>query len=414
MANRIASPFIEILGKKYFVDSYTNVTPRILDNATRRLYDTKFHPLNLVSERIRHFFKHKSPENIGYKYDEFKFDSPVVTTEDNFDSLLVPKDHVSRRIKDTYYVNSQNLFRSHTSAHQAHCIELGSRAFMIIADCYRRDEIDSSHFPTFHQCEVFKLFNYKEVIGLKASIDDLYDPNINETELKQGIYSQEASSFVIRKLKECIESFVRDFFDNSDLETRWVSAYFPFTHPSYELEIFWKGQWMEVLGCGVVRDEILKNTQTADHIGFAAGFGLERFAMLKYAIPDIRLFWSNDTGITHQFEGKSPFDRFVYKPISSCPQCINDLSFWLPDGADSQSQPYDTNDFYDLCRSVSSDLIEQVKLVDEFTHPKTKKTSHCYRIVYRALDRVLTKDEVNLIHGKIADACRREFKVELR
>lgn len=413
MASRTAASLLEIFGKKYTVDGFTNVTPKIIDNATRRLHDKEFHPLRFVSDRIRHFFKDKVPEGIGYKYDEFRFDCPVVTTVDNFDSLLVPEDHVSRSKSDTYYVNSNHLFRSHTSAHQAHCLNQGSSAFICIADCYRRDEIDKSHFPTFHQCEIFKLFNHKDAIGINACVGDLYDSKLVETSEKQAEYSDQANSFVINHLKSSIENFVKDFFDNPNLKTRWVSAYFPFTHPSFELEVLWQDKWLEVLGCGVVRDKILRNAQVRDHIGFAAGFGLERFAMLKYAVPDIRLFWTKDTGFTHQFEGKTEFDKIQFKPISQCPQCINDLSFWLPETG-QQEDSFNPNDFYDLCRDVGSDLIEQVKLIDKFTHPKTKRISQCYRIIYRSSERVLTKQEVNEIHDQIAERCKNSFGVELR
>lgn len=412
MASIISKEFVEIIGKRYPADGYTNITPKVLDLMSRRLLEQRENPLYLISERIRHFFKTKSiPGDVGYQYDEYNFASPIVTHEDNFDSLLIPKDHVSRKKSDTYYVNSQYLFRSHSSAHQRHCLEQGGRAFISLADCYRRDEIDRSHFPVFHQCEVFKVYNHKEVLGNRTQAQQLYDPNGQETKTKQAIYSDEASDFVEKKMKASIEHFVKVFFDNPSLRTRWVDAYFPFTHPSFELEIFWRDKWMELLGCGVVRQEILKNAGIRDHIGFAAGFGLERFGMLKYEIPDIRLFWTKDTGFLHQFENKSPFDTIKFQPFSSCPQCINDLSFWLPEGGANEYSP---NDFYDLCRTVGGDLIEQIKLVDEFTHPKTKKSSHCYRIIYRAADRVLTKDEVNVIHQKIAQTTESQFNVELR
>ena len=177
----------------------------------------------------------------------------------------------------------------------------------------------------------------------------------------------------------------------------------------------WNNKWFELLGCGVVRVYFQADAGIRDHIGFAAGFGLERFGMLKYAIPDIRLFWSKDSGFTHQFESKSPFDEIKFKQFSLCPQCINDLSFWLPSTVDEASgEGYSPNDFYDLCRTICGELIEQVKLIDEFEHPKTGRKSHCYRITYRSADRVLTKDEVNVLHAQIAQACRDRFQVDLR
>lgn len=413
MVSRVSKQCIEILGERYNVDAWTNLTPKILDLASRKIYQQANNPLQLISERIRHFFRQNESRDIGYNYDEFDYPLPVVTTHDNFDSLLIEKNHVSRSKSDTYYVNANHLLRSHTSAHQNHCLEKGSKAFISIADCYRRDEIDRSHFPVFHQCEVFKLYTHKEILGRLASSDQIYDESLVESEDKQGVYSQIASTTVVEKLKFSIEEFVKKFFDNPNLETRWVPAYFPFTHPSFELEVLWRDKWMEVLGCGVVRDEILKNNNIRDHIGFAAGFGLERFGMLKYEIPDIRLFWSKDSGFIHQFENKSPFDVIKFKQFSSCPQCINDISFWLPTDERGHLSYY-PNDFYDLCRTVGGDLVEQVKLVDEFTHPKTNKISHCYRIIYRAADRVLTKDEVNEVHKQIAEQCEEQFQVKLR
>lgn len=391
------------------------MTPKVLDLAQRHIYKQTNNPLYLICERIRHYFKGNIHKDLGYSYDEHNYDLPVVTLEDNFDSLLIPKNHVSRSKSDTYYVNATNLLRSHTSAHQTHCLEKGSHAFISLADCFRRDEIDRSHFPVFHQCEVFKLYNHKEVLGVQATADELYDKAKVENDTKQAIYSQSASDFAEAKLKSTIENFVLDFFDDPNLQTRWVSAYFPFTHPSFELEVLWRDKWLEVLGCGVVRDEILQNAGIRDHIGFAAGFGLERFGMLKYAIPDIRLFWSKDSGFTHQFEDRSPFDIIKFKQFSQCPQCINDLSFWLPTTVDENTgESYSSNDFYDLCRNVGGEMIEQVRLIDEFKHPKTGKTSHCYRIIYRAADRVLTKDEVNVLHGQIAETCKSHFQVQLR
>lgn len=406
MASQTAIKSIELFGRTYLTDGFTNFTPRILELAQRRIYKQKSNPLYLISERIRDHFKQD--------FEEFNYECPIVTLDDNFDSLLIPKNHVSRSKSDTYYVNAGHLFRSHTSAHQAHCLKRGSKSFISLADCYRRDEIDRSHFPVFHQCEVFKLYNYKEVLeDINATADQLYDTSRLETDTKQGVYSQKASTFSELKLKSGVEKFVKEFFDDKSLQVRWVSAYFPFTHPSFELEIFWRDRWMEVLGCGVVRDEILANAGIRNHVGFAAGFGLERFGMLKYEIPDIRLFWTRDSGFAHQFENKTPFDEIKFKPFSSCPQCINDLSFWLP-ADDNEGNRYCSNDFYDLCRSVGGDLIEQVKLVDDFVHPKTKRRSHCYRIIYRAADRVLTKDEVNVLHQQIAEKCKAQFQVELR
>lgn len=189
---------------------------------------------------------------------------------------------------------------------------------------------------------------------------------------------------------------------------RWVPAYFPFTHPSFELEIQYNNKWVEILGSGIVERPILLPSQHDQHIAFAVGFGLERLAMLKYQIPDIRLFWSNDSGFTSQFKDKLPTDSITYKPISAFPQAINDCSFWLP----KDPTKFNENDFHELVRDVGGDLIEQVELIDQFS--KKDRTSNCFRIVYRSHERTLTKQEVNDIHEKIKSKAVEMFDVELR
>ena len=201
----------------------------------------------------------------------------------------------------------------------------------------------------------------------------------------------------------------------SDIEYKWVECYFPFTHPSWELEIFYNDKWLEVLGCGIVEQEILFNAGAQDKLGFAFGLGLERLAMVLYQIPDIRLFWSNDSGFRNQFVTDDAKKEIVYQPISKCPQCINDISFWLPTSPSSQEEEsFCKNDFYDLIRSIGGDLIEQVELFDEFYHPKKKRRSQSYRITYRHMDRNLTQEEVNKIHSEIEQAAIDRLLVQIR
>ena len=145
---------VNILNKTYPVDEWTNITPKLVSLIGRNLYLTKGNPIYLLSEAIRHFFD---------GYDCYVFDNPVVDLEANFDSLLIPKDHVSRHQSDTYYVNKDYVLRSHTSAHQRHCLQNRSTKFVCIADVYRRDEIDRRHHSVFHQCEAFRLYNLSQV-----------------------------------------------------------------------------------------------------------------------------------------------------------------------------------------------------------------------------------------------------------
>ncbi|XP_033367984.1 phenylalanine--tRNA ligase, mitochondrial isoform X5 [Parus major] len=217
----------------------------------------------------------------------------------------------------------------------------------------------------------------------------------------------EAVRLVEFNLKQVLTKLMTHIFGDG-LQVRWVDCYFPFTHPSFEMEINFQGEWMEVLGCGVMEQQLVNSAGAQDKIGWAFGLGLERLAMILYDIPDIRLFWSEDERFLKQFIGPHIWQKIKFQPLSRYPPLINDISFWLP------SETYSQNDFYDLVRTIGGDLIEKVVLLDEFAHPKTKKVSHCYRIVYRHPERTLTQDEVHRIHQAIEESAVRELGVEGR
>lgn len=383
---------LRICGQTYQTDEWTNVTPKIVSLTEGKLYQVPENPIGLVTRTIQDHFS---------DYDILDYPSPVVTVSENFDSLLVPKDHVSRSKHDTYYVNKDLLLRCHTSAHQGHGLERGSRKFVCVADVYRRDAIDSTHFPAFHQCEVLKVMDESET-GQRVM-----RKHTERLDHCQEDHDEAASAATMRNMKSALESYVRRLL-GPGLLMRWVPAFFPFTHPSLELEIQLNGKWLEILGCGVVEHKLLTNHGVHRHIAWAAGFGLERLAMLKYAVPDIRLFWSTDSGFTTQFKGLDPWQQASYTPISVYPQCYADLSFWLPD------DQFSSNDFYDLVRTVGGDWVEQVELIDEFLNKKTNRTSHCYRITYRSHERTLSQAEVNHVHDQIAKIATSELKVGVR
>ena len=173
------------------------------------------------------------------------------------------------------------------------------------------------------------------------------------------------------------------------------------------------------------------NAGFPDRLGWAFGIGLERIAMLLFNIPDIRLFWSQDSRFLNQFNEAKPIQRFA--PFSKHPECYKDVSFWLPsstptssvsaaggggsiegvggivaaggekvDNSTPETSGFHENDVMEIVRDVAGDLAEDVQLADEFTHPKTKRRSLCYRINYRSLERTLTNEEVNEMHKKIA------------
>jgi phenylalanyl-tRNA synthetase alpha chain len=161
-----------------------------------------------------------------------------------------------------------------------------------------------------------------------------------------------------------------------------------------------------------MRNEILNKAGVYNSIGYAFGLGLERLAMIMYEIPDIRLFWSTDSGFLNQFDEKDLEKNIKYKAVSQYPQCVNDMSFWLP--VEIPLDAFSVNDFYDLVRDAAGDIVEQVTLVDKFTHPKTGRNSMCFRITYRHMERTLTKDEANEIHANISKELIEKFNVTLR
>ncbi|XP_044310746.1 phenylalanine--tRNA ligase, mitochondrial isoform X4 [Varanus komodoensis] len=221
------------------------------------------------------------------------------------------------------------------------------------------------------------------------------------------MHTMEATKLVEHSLKQALTKLVVHLFGDA-LDVRWVDCYFPFTHPSFEMEISFQGEWMEVLGCGVMEQQLVNSAGAENKIGWAFGLGLERLAMILYGIPDIRLFWSKDERFLKQFHVPHINQKIQFQPFSKYPPLINDISFWLP------SEKYCKNDFYDLVRTTAGDLVEKVDLIDEYIHPKTKRVSHCYQITYRHLERTLTQNEVSSIHRAIQKSVVRELGVEGR
>ncbi|KAL4635386.1 phenylalanine-tRNA ligase, mitochondrial isoform X1 [Arapaima gigas] len=357
---------VEVLGRLYPRDDYMNVTARILSKVGCNLHNQPHHPLWLLKERIKaHFYQAYAGRGSNPLFSVHDTLSPVVTVEQNFDSLLVPPGHTSRKQGDNYYLNRRHMLRAHTSAHQRDLVRSGLDAFLVAGDVYRRDEIDATHYPVFHQMEGVRLFSKHELF---ASVKDgeelcLFESGGQRTHDKQESHTLEAVKLVEFSLKQTLTRLIRHLF-GEDLEIRWVDCYFPFTHPSFEMEVNFRGSWMEVLGCGVMEQQLVHSAGVDNKMGWAFGLGLERLAMVLYSIPDIRLFWSQDERFLKQFRLGHIDDPVTFQPLSKYPPLINDISFWLP------TEGYAENDFYDLVRTVGGDLVEKVSLVDQFTHPK--------------------------------------------
>ena len=379
--------------------------------------------------------------------------SPIVTVAQNFNSLGFPVNHPGRSRTDTYYINADTVLRTHTSAHQADTFRKDeSDGYTISADVYRRDAIDRSHYPVFHQMEGARMWDRRRVPGgdiakaVWADVDKLpkhnlkvEDPNptvhMERNPLQAQHHSMEEAEAIAAHLKKSVEGVVVEIFSRAreaamaagetdkDIEAplriRWIEAYFPFTSPSWELEVFWQGDWLELLGSGVVQQDIPINAGVPDQVGWAFGMGLERVAMLLFSIPDIRLFWSKDPRFLSQFSDSNSIARFV--PFSRYPACYKDVAFWLRSssnsaggGSRSNAQDFHENDVMEVVRNVGGDLVEDVKQVDDFTHPLTGRKSLCYRINYRSLERTLTNTETNNLHEEIRQNLVEKLGVELR
>ena len=187
----------------------------------------------------------------------------------NFESLNIFQDHPAKDMHDTFYLENGSLLRTHTSPVQVRTMEKQKPPIRIICPgkVYRKDS-DLTHTPMFHQIE--------------------------------GLVIEEDVSFSV--LKGLIKDFLSDFFGD-DVELRFRPSYFPFTEPSAEVDIRWKKGWLEILGCGMVHPNVLKMSgiDPNKYSGFAFGLGPERIAMLKYEIPDLRTFFTNDIRFLKQF-----------------------------------------------------------------------------------------------------------------
>ena len=229
------------------------------------------HPVSCTVERIADIFG-----RLGYELS----DGPEIEDDwHNFEALNFPPHHPARAMHDTFYFGDGRLLRTHTSGVQVRYMQDllaagGTPPLRMIAlgKVYRSDS-DQTHTPMFHQCE--------------------------------GLLVDEHASFA--DLKGTLSEFVRAFFER-DFEMRFRPSYFPFTEPSAEVDIAWQQpdgstRWLEVLGCGMVHPNVLRNVgiDPDRYTGFAFGLGIERFAMLRYGVDDLRSFFDNDVRFLKQF-----------------------------------------------------------------------------------------------------------------
>jgi phenylalanyl-tRNA synthetase alpha chain len=219
------------------------------------------HPLISTIEEIVDIFS-----GLGYRVEE----GPEIETDyHNFTALNIPPHHPARDMQDTFYLSETELLRTHTSPVQIRHLENNPPPVRIVAPgrVYRRDAVDATHSPVFHQVEVL-------------AIDEGLD---------------------FSHLRGTVTTFLQQFF--GDLPVRFRASYFPFTEPSAEVDVQWRGRWLEVMGCGMVDPAVLEGLgiDPERYSGFAAGLGVERFCMVRHGIDDIRRLFTSDLRFLEQF-----------------------------------------------------------------------------------------------------------------
>jgi phenylalanyl-tRNA synthetase alpha chain len=225
------------------------------------------HPVTRTLQRIEEIFA-----RAGYSVEQ----GPEIEDDyHNFEALNIPGHHPARAMHDTFYFNPGTLLRTHTSPVQIRTMEAGKPPFRMICPgrVYRCDS-DMTHTPMFHQVE--------------------------------GLLVEKNVSFA--DLKSTVEEFLRVFFER-DLKVRFRPSYFPFTEPSAEVDIEWGREpdgsikWLEVMGCGMVHPKVFDycGIDSEEYRGFAFGLGVERLAMLRYGVKDLRMFFENDLRFLRQF-----------------------------------------------------------------------------------------------------------------
>ena len=254
--------------KQLFIDEkYTHLEDSENDDVSINWHTnqgTHRHILSQVMDEVVEIFS-----SIGYKV---AFGPEVETSWHNFDALNTPEWHPARYESDTLYTNNnlKTLLRTQTSTVQIRFMESNEPPVYIVAPgrVFRSDQLDATHSPVFHQLE-----------GLAV------DKNLKFTDLKGTL-----------------EYFVKQFFGN-EVETKFIPHFFPFTEPSAEVLVKWNnGEWLEILGCGMVDPNVLQQVgYPKEYQGFAWGVGIERLAMLKYQIDHIKNFYENDTRFLEQF-----------------------------------------------------------------------------------------------------------------
>ncbi|MEK7219503.1 MAG: hypothetical protein AAB687_02415 [Patescibacteria group bacterium] len=301
-----------------------------------------------------------------------------------FDLFNMPEGHPARSPSDTYYVNENNVFRTHDTVFWYYYLNdprikkrilnkeiLGAICY---GKVYRKDEIDARHMNVFHQFG-----------GWLIAPDD-----------KKIITPED--------LKNALSEIARSIFGDN-VKFRFYDHNFPYTDPSFEMEAEINGQWIEMLGSGMVRKTVLSNLGLEGYNGWAFGFGLERLAIASMQLPDIRLLWSEDERVKKQLKLGQKFIE-----VSKYPPVVRDISFIV-------KNDFVPNDYFDVVRETAVGMVEEVKLLDKYENTEkfgVGNISYAFRITYRSLDKTLTGEEVDILHKKIEDLTTKTFGGTIR
>jgi len=311
----------------------------------------------------------------------------IVSVRNIFDLLNAPKDHPSRKETDTYFLDKDYVLRTQTTVMWPFYLqrpevikqleEAGEIGLLSFGKVYRKDEIDRSHFPIFHQ------------------IDGLYICKIKDKEIG------------MKELQDVLSMIAKNLYGDS-VNYRFLEDSFPFTDPSTQIEIQQGDKWLEIVGAGVVHKQVLKNLNIDPKVynGWAFGFGIERLAMVKMGIPDIRIFWSEDPRITGQFKDINS----QYKEVSKFPMTYRDISFII-------DKSTSLNNYYEIVRDCAGNLVEAVETVDKYENEEKfgkDKISYTFRITYRSPERTLTNEEINIIQDTIRTRTVQDLNAVLR
>ena len=316
----------------------------------------------------------------------------IVPAAISFDLFDFAPDHPARSHSDTYYADDTNILRTHDTVFWYYYLndpvvkeriaKGESMGALCYGKVYRKDEIDSRHMNIFHQ-------------------------------FGGWFIAPVSQPLVPEDLHKALGEIVHAVF-GPEMKFRINTDTFPYTDPSFEVEVNVKGtaaegpargEWLEILGSGMPKATVLKKMGVEGYHGWAFGCGIERLAIISMALPDIRLLCSNDERVKKQLVLGQEFVQ-----VSKYPPVVRDISFIVP-------KTFTPNDYFDTVRDIAGHMVEAVELIDHYENDAkfgADKMSYAYRITYRSIERTLTHEEVDDLHKRVEAATVEHFGATIR